>query len=433
MNISIFGMGYVGIVSAACLCKDGHNVIGVDISQHKVDLLNAGKSPVIEKGIDELILEAKKSGRLVASTKAEVALENAEMCIICVGTPSEPNGSLNTRHVEDVASQIGSLLGKRKSPLLIVVRSTLLPGTTRYVVLKTLSEKSASSPGKEFEAVFHPEFLREGTSVKDYYDPPTIVVGEREPGAGKKLLELYRNFSAPVFRTSYEVAEMVKYCGNVFHALKMTFANEIGSFCYAQGISSREVMDIFCHDTKLNLSAKYLRPGFAFGGSCLAKDLRAFLFAAREHDVPAPMLASILPSNKAQIERAAAEILKNNVRKIGLWGLAFKPGTDDLRESPLVALAEILIGKGAELKICDEFVQIARLVGGNKAFVEQTLPHLARLLVGSTSDLDDRELIVIGHPIDAATAQKWLRDGKKIYDAAGLSNSPQHPNFRSIN
>ena len=322
MNISIFGMGYVGVVTAACLCKDGHRVVGVDVSQSKVDLLNAGKSPIIEDQIEILLKEAKQSGRFVASTDAKLKFDEAEMCIICVGTPSKPNGSLNTGFVEGVAAQIGMLIGKRTSPLLVVVRSTLIPGTMRSLVLNILSEKSASAPGEKFEAIFHPEFLREGSSVKDYYDPPTIVVGERAPGVGKKLLDLYKDFRAPVFCVSYEVAETVKYCGNLFHALKITFANEIGSFCQAHGVDSREVMEIFCHDSKLNLSAKYLRPGFAFGGSCLPKDLRAFLSAARQRDVATPMLSNILPSNKAQIERALDEILQFNARKIGLWGLA---------------------------------------------------------------------------------------------------------------
>lgn len=432
MNISIFGMGYVGVVTAACLCKDGHRLVGVDVSTDKVDLLNNGRSPVIEEQIDALIQEARKSGRFEASTDAELSLREAEMCIICVGTPSERNGSLKTSFVETVVSQIGSLLAERASPLLVVVRSTLLPGTMRSLVLKILSEKSKSQPGEKFEAIFHPEFLREGTSVKDYYDPPKIVVGERAPGTGEKLLDLYKNFAAPVFRVSYETAEMVKYCDNIFHALKVTFANEIGSFCHTEGIDSREVMDIFCHDTKLNLSPKYLRPGFAFGGSCLPKDLRAFLFAARRRDLAVPMLSSILTSNKEQIERAAEEILAGNHRRIGLWGLAFKPGTDDLRESPLVALAELLSGKGVDLKIHDEFVQVGRLVGGNKAFIEQTLPHLARLLVPKQSDLGDCELIVLGHPIDREIVADWLAKGRRIYDLTGMTDLTTNPNFRSI-
>jgi GDP-mannose 6-dehydrogenase len=432
MNITIFGMGYVGVVTAACLCKDGHRVIGVDVSQDKVDLLNDGRSPVIEDQVETLISEARKSGRFEACIDAEFALREAEICIVCVGTPSERNGSLKTGFVETVVTQIGSIVATRATALLVVVRSTLLPGTMRSLVVKILSEKSGSQPGEKFEAVFHPEFLREGTSVKDYYDPPKIVVGERAPGTGERLLDLYKSFDAPVFRTSYETAEMVKYCDNIFHALKVTFANEVGSFCKALNVDSREVMDIFCHDTKLNLSSKYLRPGFAFGGSCLPKDLRAFLFAAHRNDVSLPMLSSIALSNKEQIERAAEEILGSKARRVGLHGLAFKPGTDDLRESPLVALAEILSGKGLDLKIYDEFVQVARLVGGNKAFVDQTLPHLARLLVPAKEDLNDCELIVLGHPVDRQITEVWLASGKKLYDLTGMAGLTTNPNCGSI-
>lgn len=432
MNITIFGMGYVGVVTAACLCKDGHRVIGVDVSQDKVDLLNNGRSPVIEDQIETLIQEARLSGLFEATIDAEFALREAEMCIVCVGTPSERNGSLKTSFVETVVAQIGSIMATRSAPLLVVVRSTLLPGTMRSLVVKILSERSGSRPGDKFEAIFHPEFLREGTSVKDYYDPPKIVLGERVPGTGEKLLALYRGFTAPVFSTSYETAETVKYCDNIFHALKVTFANEIGSFCKAQDIDSREVMDIFCQDTKLNLSPKYLRPGFAFGGSCLPKDLRAFLFAAHRNDVALPMLSSIAVSNKEQIERAAEEILGSKVRRVGLHGLAFKPGTDDLRESPLVALAEILSGKGVELKIYDEFVQVGRLVGGNKAFVDQTLPHLARLLVPAQEDLNECELILLGHPAETEVMGLWLEQDKKILDLTGLRNLTRSANFRSV-
>lgn len=427
MNIAVFGMGYVGVVTAACLCQDGHQVVGVDISKNKVELLNAGKSPIIEDQIEQLIEGARASRRFCATTDPAVALNDAEIAIVCVGTPSQRNGSLKTTFVETVAGEIGAHLANRSLPLLVVIRSTLLPGTMRSLVAKVLAEKSSSEPGEKFEAVFHPEFLREGSSVKDYYDPPKIVVGERVPGAGDKLLGLYQDFTAPVFRTSYETAEMVKYCDNIFHALKVTFANEIGSFCRAYGVDGREVMEIFSRDTKLNLSPKYLRPGFAFGGSCLPKDLRAFLFAAQHRDVSVPMLASILSSNKAQIERAGEEILESNTRRIGLHGLAFKPGTDDLRESPLVALAEFLTGKGIELKIYDECVQVTRLVGGNKAFIEQTLPHLARLLVSSRTDLDQCESIVIGHPVVAETINAWRAAGKPIYDLTGPAPSDAAP------
>jgi GDP-mannose 6-dehydrogenase len=296
----------------------------------------------------------------------------------------------------------------------------MLPGTMRSLVIPRLEAATGAPAGQRFEAIFHPEFLREGSSVTDFYDPPKIVVGERERGAADRLLSVYQGFKAPIFRVGYDAAEMVKYCDNIFHALKITFANEIGQFCRALDIDSREVMDVFCADTKLNISSKYLRPGFAFGGSCLPKDLRAFLHAARQHDVPTPMLAGILPSNKGQIESAAEQILATGARRVGMWGLAFKPGTDDLRESPLVALAEILCGKGLDLKIHDEFVQVTRLVGGNKAFIEQTLPHLAKLLVQTPAELGECELIVLGHPAPQAVREGWQQAGQRLHDLTGL-------------
>jgi GDP-mannose 6-dehydrogenase len=433
MNISVFGLGYVGIITAGCFCKDGHRVIGVDVSAAKVDRINVGHSPIVEEGIEDLIRAARDSGRLTATTSAADAIAATDMAIVCVGTPSEPNGSLSTRYVETVVGQIGEQLRGRTRPFLVVLRSTMLPGTMRSLVLPLLTDKAGAAAGTSFDVVFHPEFLREGTSIKDFYDPPKIVVGERAPGAADPLLALYTGFTAPVFRVSFEAAEMVKYCDNIFHALKITFANEIGQFCHALGIDSREVMEIFCSDTKLNLSPKYLRPGFAFGGSCLPKDLRAFLHAARRLDVATPMLAAVLPSNKGQIERVLDEILRTGARRVGFWGLAFKPGTDDLRESPLVTLAELLGGKGVELKIHDEFVQVTRLIGGNKAFIEQTLPHLARLLVANSAELDTCELIVVGHPVDAKTLASWLEQGKKVYDLTGMKHPPKHPNFRSVN
>ena len=418
MNISVFGLGYVGVVTAGCLAREGHHIVGVDPNVDKVAMLNAGQSPIIEEEIDDLIRDGRASGRIAATTDATAAVAETDMAIVCVGTPSEPNGSLNTRFLQEVAAQIGEALGERATPFLVAFRSTMLPGTMRSLLLPVLAEKSGGAPGQKFEALVHPEFLREGSSVKDFYDPPKIVVGERVPGAGDKLLELYANFKAPVFRTSYETAEMVKFSDNIFHALKITFANELGQFCQKHGIDSDDVMEIFCNDTKLNLSAKYLQPGFAFGGSCLPKDLRAFLHAARQRDVHVPMLASILSSNKAQIERTVDAVLQTGARRVGFHGLAFKPGTDDLRESPFVTLAELLSGKGIELKIYDEFVQVTRLLGKNKAYIEQHLPHLARLMVSAVKDLSDCELVVAGHPVEAAQIEEWLGLGLKIYDAA---------------
>ncbi|MEI6076513.1 MAG: nucleotide sugar dehydrogenase [Verrucomicrobiota bacterium] len=432
MKISIFGLGYVGVVTAACFAKDGHTIVGVDVSPEKVDLINLGKSPIIEEDIDELVAAARSTGRLSATTDPAPAVKDSDLVIVCVGTPSAPNGSLSTRYVETVCEQIGALIKQRTTPLLLVMRSTLIAGSIRSVVLPALEKGAGGSLDGKCEVVFHPEFLREGTSVKDFYDPPKIVVGERVPGAGKLLLELYRGIAAPVFCTSYEIAEMVKYSDNIFHALKITFANEIGQFCQAHGVDSRAVMEIFCSDTKLNLSPRYLRPGFAFGGSCLPKDLRAFLHAARQHDVDTPMLAGVLPSNKSQIERVVQTILQTGTRRVGLWGLAFKPGTDDLRESPLVTLAELLCGKGVELKIHDEFVNVTRLVGGNKAFIEQVLPHLARLLIKASAELDTCELIILGHPAPAAQVQGWLACGKTVVDLCGNRPAPTNPAYRQI-
>ncbi|MFN3409268.1 MAG: nucleotide sugar dehydrogenase [Limisphaerales bacterium] len=433
MNISIFGLGYVGVVTAGCLARNGHSIIGVDVSSDKVAAINDGRSPVIEDQLEDLIRAGQRAGRLRASTDAAEAVTASEMAIVCVGTPSASNGSLSTRFVEGVVGQIGALLRGRTSPFTVVVRSTILPGTMRALVVPALERACGGVAGREFEALFHPEFLREGTSVKDFDDPPKIIVGERVAGAGTGLLELYRGMNAPVFSVSYEVAEMVKYCDNIFHALKITFANEIGHFCHAHGVNSREVMEIFCSDTKLNLSPRYLRPGFAFGGSCLPKDLRAFLYAAKLRDVNTPMLASVLPSNKSQIETTAERILATHARRVAFWGLAFKPGTDDLRESPLVTLAELLTGKGLELRIHDEFVNFTRLVGGNRAYVEQHLPHLAKLLVAAPVELDACELVVLGHPAPRERIQAWLDNNLMVFDLTGMKQPPTHPRFQQVN
>lgn len=431
MRIAVFGLGYVGVVTAGCLSNDGHRIIGVDVAEEKVVALNNGTSPVVEAEIGELIKQGRDCGRLTATTDAVSAVRQSDICIVCVGTPSERNGALSTRYVETVVQQIGKAIRECSHSVLIVVRSTMLPGSTRNIVLPLLEASSGTDAGKSFELVFHPEFLREGTSVRDFYDPPKIVVGERMPGTADSLLQLYTGLATPVFRVSYEVAEMAKYCDNIFHAVKVTFANEIGIFCHAKGIDSRMVMDIFCSDSKLNLSPKYLRPGFAFGGSCLPKDLRAFLYAARQNDVNTPMLSNVLPSNKAQVERVFEEILATGARQVGLWGLAFKPGTDDLRESPLVVLGEMLAGKGIDLKIHDEFVQVTRLIGGNKAFVDHTLPHLARLLV-SVEQFEECDLLVIGHPVSSDRLQDWLTRGKRVFDLTGMKRSSHEAKFHSV-
>lgn len=401
MKISVFGLGYVGVVTAACLAKEGHRVVGIDISQSKVDLINSGKTPIIEEGIGELIAEQVANGSLSASLSAAEGVANSDMAIICVGTPSRPSGALDQEYLIRVTEEIAAQLKNRTSDFLFVFRSTMTPGTLENMLLPLIEEETNRKLGNGYDVLFHPEFLREGTSIYDFYNPPKIVVGEALQNSGDKLLCIYdKKFAAPRISCSISTAETVKYCDNLFHAVKVTFANEVGEFCHEHGINAAEVMSIFVQDTKLNISPKYLRPGFAFGGSCLPKDTRAFLAEAHKKGLRLPMIEGILSSNTEQIERALRIIIKQGKRKIGMFGLSFKPGTDDLRESPLVELAERLIGKGMELTIYDSKVKYAHLVGGNKSYIEERLPHIAKLLTDEISDLDQSELIILGHEMD---------------------------------
>jgi GDP-mannose 6-dehydrogenase len=424
MKVSIFGLGYVGVVTSACLARDGHEVVGVDVTAGKVDDVNAGRSPIIEPEVDTLIAAAVAEGRLSATTDAQAALAATDLALICVGTPSRPDGSLDDRYLVQVIEQVGRLLGERGRRFDVVVRSTVVPGTLRKSVIPLLERVSGRPAGDGYEVSFHPEFLREGTAVYDFYNPPKIVVGERSEGTGDAVLGLYdAAIEAPRVRCSLEVAEMVKYCDNMFHALKVTFANEVGIFCRAHRIDSQEVMQIFCSDTKLNISPRYLRPGFAFGGSCLPKDLRAFLSVARSLSLRLPMLESVLPSNALQVESAVEAVIASGARRVGLHGIAFKAGTDDLRESPLVDLAERLLGKGRRLVVFDEQVKMARLVGGNRSYIDQKLPHLAELLTDKLGDLDDCDLIVLGHATDDARVERWLEQGKQVLDLTGVRSA----------
>ena len=433
MKISIFGMGYVGVVTAACLAKDGHVVCGVDLAGSKVDMLNAGRSPIVEDEIGELVEAAVRSGLLRATSDVSEALAECELALVCVGTPSLPSGAPDNRYVIQVAEQIGAQLVHRRKPLLVVLRSTVLPGTVRKVIVPALERSSGRLVGDGFEVVFHPEFLREGTSVHDYYHPPKVVVGERVPGTGGSVLALYAGIDAPRIACELEIAETVKFADNIFHAAKITFANEIGQVCHAMGISGRKVMDIFCEDTKLNISPRYLKPGFAFGGSCLPKDTRAFISLARSCELSLPMIEGILPSNRLQIERAIAAVLQSGVRRIGLHGIAFKPGTDDLRESPLVELAERLLGKGMKLVCYDSHVQMARLLGGNRSYIEKVLPHLGEILTDDIQKLDDCEVILLGHAAPVAHVRHWLLLGRAVLDLTGNANLRQEcPRMDSI-
>lgn len=416
MKVTVFGLGYVGSVTAAALARDGHEVVGVDVQATKLDAIANGRSPVLEDGVDAIVAEAVAAGRLRATDDPADGLRGSEVSLICVGTPSRADGSLDLQYVEQVAGQIGAKLSLAADGHRVVVRSTVLPGSTRGRVLPALESAAGRSAGDSFDVCTNPEFLREGSSLKDYDAPPRILVGEREPGGGAPVLELYAGVDAPRYSVPLEVAEAVKYTDNAFHALKVTFANEIGRVWEAAGADPVRVMKIVAEDTKLNISPVYLRPGFAFGGSCLPKDLRALTFAARDRNVGIPMLDHVIPSNEVQIRRAFEVIRQSGARRIALLGLAFKAGTDDLRESPLLALAKSLLGEGCELRIHDPAVLLARLHGSNREYLERELPHITRLLREDVdSAVGDAELVVIGHGVaEYARDAEWESAGKQV-------------------
>jgi GDP-mannose 6-dehydrogenase len=398
MKVSVFGLGYVGSVSAASFAADGHEVVGVDVNRDKVAAVNAGKSPIVEPGLEEQLSEAVAAGRLRATTDTADAIASTEVSLLCVGTPSRKNGSLDLTYLERVASQIGAALAHKPAYHVVVVRSTVLPGTTHDVVIPALERESGKKYGEGFGVSVNPEFLREGTALKDFRKPPLTLVGHNHAADASGTIALYQSIDAPLVSTSIRVAEMIKYASNTWHALKVCFANEIGNVCKRLGVDSHEVMDVFCRDEKLNLSPYYLKPGFAFGGSCLPKDVRALQYRAKEIDVELPVIASILASNRMQIEHALQQVLDTGRKRIGLLGFSFKAGTDDLRESPIVILAESLLGKGCSLKIYDRNVSIARLVGANKAYIDGQIPHLSSLLCDTVEEvIDGSEVIVVGN------------------------------------
>ena len=398
MKLSVFGLGYVGCVSAACFAKEGHEVIGVDVNTTKVDIINSGKSPIVEHGIEELIGSVVSTGRLKATTDSVLAIQESEISLVCVGTPSNSNGSLDVRHVTRVCEDIGRALKEKANRHTVVIRSTMLPGTVYETVAPTLEQFSGKSKEADFGVCINPEFLREGSSIKDFYAPPFTLIGADDEGTEEAMRKLYASIEAPVIVTSVKTAEMVKYVSNCFHALKVSFANEVGNICKELQVDSHAVMDIFCQDTKLNLSSYYLKPGFAFGGSCLPKDLRAMNYKAKQLDVEVPVISAVLPSNRLQIERAVEMVTRAGNKNVGILGFSFKAGTDDLRESPMVTLIETLIGKGYELAIYDRDVSLARLFGANKEYIEREIPHISQLMRGSIGEvLDTCNTIVVGN------------------------------------
>jgi GDP-mannose 6-dehydrogenase len=426
MRLSVFGTGYVGCVSAACFAKAGHDVIGVDLNQTKVEIINSGKSPIVEAGIDELIAAMVAAGRLRATTNAGEAIMNSDASLVCVGTPSNANGSLDLSHVKHVCEEIGAALREKAERHTVVIRSTMLPGTIESLVVPALEASSGKKAGSEFGVCINPEFLREGSSLKDFYAPPFTLIGADEEETANFVRELYVGIEAPLFVTALKTAEMVKYACNCFHALKVSFANEIGNICKAVGIDSHEVMNVFVQDTKLNLSPYYLTPGFAFGGSCLPKDLRAINYKAKQLDIEAPVLSSILPSNRLQIERAVNMVLATGKKRVGVFGFSFKAGTDDLRESPMVALIETLIGKGLQLAIYDRDVSLAKLFGANKQYIEREIPHISQLMRGSIDEvLNDSEVLVIGNKAKEFRAiEGKIRKEQILIDLVRLFEKP---------
>jgi GDP-mannose 6-dehydrogenase len=398
MRVSVLGLGYVGVVVAGCLARRGHEVIGVDVEPGKVALLNSGRSPIIEKDIDQIIAQEVAAGRLSATAHVAAAVPRSDLIMVCVGTPSRSNGEIDLRHVQRVCEEIGAALRTHPGAPVVVVRSTLLPGTTHQLVLPTLEASSGRQAGTDFGVCVNPEFLREGTAVHDYLHPPKTVIGELNRASGDLLASVYAGLAAPLLRTDIETAEMVKYADNAWHALKVGFANEVGRLCKSLHVDSHRVMDIFCRDTKLNLSECYLKPGFAFGGSCLPKDLRALLHKARTLDVALPILAAVLPSNELQIERAVETVIEHGSRKVGILGLSFKAGSDDLRNSPMVELAERLLGKGFELRIYDDKVRLAGIHGANRDYILHHIPHISALLASSIDEvLEHAGTVVIGN------------------------------------
>ena len=425
MKISIFGLGYVGAVSLACLSRDGHDVIGVDIDRTKLDLIASGKTPVVEEGMVELMQKVAASGCVTVTTDARAAVCASDISLVCVGTPSAANGSQDQSAIVRLATEIGRALADKSQPHVVVFRSTVVPGTVEDVLRPIIEEESGKRDGHDFHLCFQPEFLREGSSIRDYDKPPFTIVGANHEHPVEQLRALFGHLPCKLIRTTVRSAEMMKYCCNNFHALKITFANETARLCNALGVDPFEVMDLVCQDTQLNISRAYLKPGFAFGGSCLPKDLRATSYLAKTHDVEMPMLGGILKSNEEHLAVAMRKLLATGKRRIGFIGLSFKTGTDDLRESPLVALAEQLIGKGMQLSIYDPEVHMATLLGANRRYIESHLPHIGQLLQPEIEQVVAQSDVLVVGLTGSAVAQalaRYCRAEQIVLDLVNLDN-----------
>jgi len=434
MKISIVGLGYVGAVSAAAFAHLGHEVIGVDVDGEKVALINAGRAPIVEKDLERYIKEGVESGRLRATTDIEEAIRNSDITFVAVGTPSLPNGNIDLRYIRSAAADIGAALANKEGFHVVVMRSTVLPGTGKNVVIPQIEESSGKKVAKEFGYASNPEFLRESSAIYDFFHPPKTVVGSSDERSARTLRKLYAFLDAPYFEVAIEEAEMVKYADNAWHAVKVTFANEIGIIAKRFGVDSHKVMDIFCADTKLNISCYYLRPGFAFGGSCLPKDVRALTYAARHADATVEMLESLMPSNEHQIRRVYKEFIEPlKKRRVGVLGLSFKAGTDDLRESPILELTETLIGKGYEVQIYDPNLLQAKEGGVLATYLASQLPHIDRRLRKDMEEvIAGSDIIIIGNANEAYKGL-YLRYPDKIFiDVAAIEDKSEDRNLIRI-
>jgi GDP-mannose 6-dehydrogenase len=421
-SVSIIGLGYVGSVTAACLASKGNHVIGVDTNPQKVAAIDAGRSPVLEKGVNEMIAESHADGRLRATTDAAAAVEATEISFVCVGTPSLRNGRLDLSSVERVCHEMGRALEQKESFHVVVLRSTILPGTAHTIAIPALEATSGKRSGKDFAVCVNPEFMREGCAVVDFHNPPFTILGADDPAHLAVLRQLYEWVPGRIFETTVKTAEMVKYVCNCFHAVKVGFANEIGTLCRRMGVDAEAVTEIFTSDTRLNISPAYLAPGFAFGGSCLPKDLRALTYRARELDLRLPLLDSVLPSNQEHLERAVESVLHSGKKRIGILGLSFKVGTDDLRESPLVQLIKRLLGEGCSLQIWDHDVSLGRLVGSNREYIEEVIPHIGSLLQPELAEvIHNAEVVLIGtRAVDRQTIEQEVRPEQIVIDLVNL-------------